>query len=141
VAALLVHSGEMRGWCLDKNDGEHLRPVLAELYDEFDSMQRIHLIWDGGSSHISKDTQLFQQSYSKVRVLLTPAHASWLNQAELLLRAFTCRYLDRGDWKSRQDLIDHLGASWREYNHLFAHPISWSWTRHDLKRWMDRFIS
>jgi len=114
---------------------------LAELYDEFDSMQRIHLIWDGGSSHISKDTQLFQQSYSKVRVLLTPAHASWLNQAELLLRAFTCRYLDREDWKSGQDLIDHLGASWREYNHLFAHPISWSWTRHDLKRWMDRFVS
>ena len=96
----------------------HLRPVLAELYDEFDSMQRIHLIWDGGSSHISRDTQLFQKSYSNVRVLLTPAHASWLNQAELLLRAFTCRYLDRGDWKSRQDLIDHLDASWREYNHM-----------------------
>jgi hypothetical protein len=68
-----------------------------------------------------------------VRVLLTPAHASWLNQAELLLRAFTCRYLDRGDWKSRQNLIDHLDASWREYNHMFAHPILWSWTRHDLK--------
>ena len=141
VAALLVHSGEMRGWCLDNNDGEHLRPVLAELYDEFDSMQRIHLIWDGGSSHISRDTQLFQKSYSNVRVLLTPAHASWLNQAELLLRAFTCRYLDRGDWKSRQDLIDHLDASWREYNHMFAHPISWSWTRYDLRRWMNRVVS
>lgn len=140
VVALLVHSGEMRGWCLDKNDSEHLRPVLAELFDEFNTMQRIHLIWDGGSSHIAKDTQSFLQSYSNVRVLMTPAHASWLNQAELLLRAFTCRYLDRGDWKSRQALIDHLDTSWREYNPVFAHPISWSWTRCDLQRWMDRYV-
>jgi hypothetical protein len=140
VVVLMVHSGEMHGWCLDKNDSEHLRPVLAELFDEFNEMQRIHLIWDGGPSHIAKETQSFLQSYSNVNALMTPAHASWLNQAELLLRAFTCRYLERGDWKSRQALIDHLGASWREYNQLFAHPISWSWTRRDLQRWMDRYV-
>src|SRR5215510_5615790 len=70
--------------------------------------------------------------------LLTPAHASWLNQAELLLRSFACRYLDRGDWSSKEQMIDHLNASWPEYNRLFAHPISWSWTRPDMHKWVER---
>ncbi len=62
----------------------------------------------------------------------------WLDQAELLLRAFTERYLKRGDWKSREHLVEHLDASWREYNERFAHPIAWSWTRRHLRRWAAR---
>jgi len=52
--------------------------------------------------------------YPRVRTLVTPPHASWLDQAELLLRAFSERYLKRGDWSSRQHLAEHLDASWRE---------------------------
>jgi hypothetical protein len=74
-------------------------------------------------------------------VLLTPAHAehlSWLNQGELLLRAFGERYLKRGEWPSRQALAEHLSFSWPEYNQLFAHPFTWSWTRRDMRQWVDR---
>src|SRR5262249_9388498 len=66
------------------------------------------------------------------------AHASWLDQAELLLRAFSERYLKRGDWKSRLHLISHLEVSWREYNKLYAHPFTWSWTRQKMHRWVER---
>jgi len=139
AGALLVHDGQMRGWCLDKNDSEHLLPVLDELFDEYKGARKIHVIWDGGSSHISKETQGFLRGYDgRVRVLLTPAHASWLNQGELLLRAFSERYLKRGDWKSRHHLIQHLEAAWQEYNHLFAHPFTWSWTRRDMRNWVAR---
>ena len=137
ATALIVHDGHMRGWCLDKNDSEHLRPVLEELLDEFRNARRVYLIWDGGPSHKSVKTKEFLKRYGKlVRVFMTPAHASWLNQAELLLRAFSERYLERGNWKSRQHLVDHLEAGWREYDRLFAHPFSWSWTRHDLSKWL-----
>jgi hypothetical protein len=99
----------------------------------------VHLIWDGGPSHVSAETAAFLRDYAPhVRVLRTPAHASWLNQGELLLRAFSARYLVRGDWASRVHLTDHLEASWREYNRLYAHPFAWSWTRRDLHRWLDR---
>lgn len=139
VAALFVYDGQMRGWCLDKNDSEHLLPVLEEVFDEFKDARRIYLIWDGGASHKSIMTKEFLDCHRKlVRVLMTPAHTSWLNQAELLLRGFSERYLDRGDWKSRQHLIDHLEASCCEYNHLFTHPFSWSWTRRDLRKWLAR---
>lgn len=139
ACALLVYEGKMRGYCLDKNDSEHLCPVLEEMFEEFKGVRKLHLIWDGGPSHTSKDTQDFLRGYAGwVRVLPTPAHASWLNQAELLLRAFSERYLKRGSWGSRKELMEHLDASWREYNHLFAHPFTWSWTRRDMRKWVAK---
>jgi len=139
LVALVVHSGKMRGWCLPANDSYHLCRVLPNLFWQHRKARRIHLIWDGGSSHISGYTQEFLRIYQpEVRVLVTPAHASWLNQAELLLRSFASQYLDRGDWSSQEEMIDHLNASWPEYNRLFAHPISWSWTRHDMNKWIEK---
>ena len=84
---------------------------------------------------------LLLSRYPRVRMLFTPAHASWLNQAELLLRAFTEHYLRRAEWASRDEFIEHLAASWPEYNRLFAYPFTWSWTRAKMHAWMDRHQS
>lgn len=138
AVALRVADGQMRGWCLDRNDSTHLGTVLEEMLDELKEAKRIHLIWDGGPSHTSDETRKWLGAQKKVRVLLTPPHASWLNQAELLLRAFSQRYLKRGDWNSRRNLIEHLDSSWHEYNQFFAHPFEWSWTRHKMRDWVRR---
>jgi len=138
LVGLVVQTGKMRGWCLPANDSQHLCGVLPEWLSEHRQARRVHLIWDGGPSHISAATHQFLQGYPRVRVVVTPAHASWLNQAELLLRSFAAHYLDRGDWASQAQMIDHLQASWPEYNRLFAHPFSWSWTRRDMHRWIER---
>lgn len=142
LAALLVHDGMMRGWCLDRNDSAHLVAVLKELLAEFKSARKIHLIWDGGPSHTSRATRAVLASYGAwVQVMTTPAHASWLNQAELLLRGFGARYVKRHDSKSREHLISHLSEGWHEYNHLFAHPFRWSWTTRDMEQWVARHVS
>jgi hypothetical protein len=138
LIALVVHSGKMRGWSLAANSSEQLCGVLPELFYEYRKARRIHLIWDGGSSHTAAATREFVGGYPLVRVLVTPAHASWLNQAELLLRSFASHYLERGDWTSKQQMIEHLDACWPEYNRLFAHPFSWSWTRRDMHKWIER---
>lgn len=141
LVALVVHPGKMRGWVLGKNDSIYLCWALSQWLSQHRRAKRIHLIWDNGSSQISDYTSQFLHHYFPwVRVLHTPAHASWLNQAELLLRAFDARYLDREDWDSRQQLIDHLNVSWPEYNRLFAHPFTWSWTRYRMHEWMDRHV-
>jgi hypothetical protein len=135
AAALEVHDGTMRGWCLEQNDSEHLCPALDELFRVYQRARRIHLIWDGGPSHVSAYTGAFLRSFQpRVRVLVTPPHAGWLNQGELLLRAFTARYLQRGHWPSRHHLSQHLLDATQEYDQLFAHPFSWSWTRQDMHR-------
>jgi hypothetical protein len=113
-------------WCYAHVDWLHRRGEVGIGMDEKP------MIMDNGGSHITQDTQRYFAHRPRVRVLYPPGHASWLNQAELLLRAFTDKYLDRFDAESRQHLIDHLKASWREYNHRFAHPFEWSWTRRDL---------
>lgn len=139
LAKLVVHTGKMRGWCLEHNDSACLQAVLPQLLGDHRNARRIHLIWDNGSSHIARETNdLLRNNYPQVRVLFTPAHASWLDQAELLLRAFGARYLHRGEWTSRSELIAHLNASWPEYNRLYAHPFTWSWTRTMMHKWVDR---
>lgn len=140
LALLNLYNGKMRSCCLEKNDSEHLCKSLPTLLQPFHSFNRVHLIWDGGPSHVSAATNAFLKSrYGDwVRVVSTPAHSSWLNQAEILLKCFEVRYLQRGNWTSRQHLIDHLVASTPEYNRLWAQPINWSWTRRDLREWAQK---
>ena len=46
-----------------------------------------------GALHIDHYTQAYFTAHLRLRILFTLAHASWLNQAELLLRAFSDKYL------------------------------------------------
>lgn len=69
---------------------------------------------------------------------LTPAHASWLNQAELLNTAFSLRYLKRQSWDKRQSFVEHIHASSLEYNRLYVHPFEWTWTNHQMCLWFAR---
>jgi hypothetical protein len=69
------------------------------------------------------------------RPRLTPAHASWLNQAELLNGAFGRRYLKRRSFRDREEYIENVSRSWPEYNRLYAHPFEWTWTSRKMRRW------
>jgi hypothetical protein len=139
LVGLNVYDGQMAGWCLDRNDSAHLQVVLKSIIQRHQQANRLHLIWDNGPSHIAQPTQDFLRDYHPwLRTLLAPTHASWLNQAELLLRAFSSRYLMRGSWDSQEALKNHLLASWPEYNQRFAHPFEWLWTRRKMDQWIER---
>jgi hypothetical protein len=99
---------------------------------------RIHLIIDNGSSHISADTTAFFHDWApRVHVLFTPINASWLNQAESLLEAFTERYLLRGNWSSQFQMIRHILDSQVDYNQHFMHPFHWEWSCRDFRYWLN----
>jgi transposase len=137
LAALGVHDGRMWGTELGANDGAHFRPAAARLFEAYGWAKRMHLILDAGPSHTAADTlALFADRQPWLRALFTPARSSWLNQAELLLRAFGARYLDGGSWTGRDALLAHLHASRDDYNARFAHPFAWAWTRRDFRLWL-----
>jgi DDE superfamily endonuclease len=138
LVAFNVYDGTMWGHCLEANDHEHFLSALGRLARCYPRARRLHLIMDNGSSHIAHDTRAYFATHPRLRACYTPPHASWLNQAELLLRAFSDKYLDRFDPESRRHLIDHLSASWPEYNRRFAHPFRWSWTCRDLHAWAQK---
>lgn len=137
LAGLNVFDGTMWSDCLDANDQAHFLPALERALARrcYRAAARIHLILDNGSSHVGRATRERLAAMPRVRALFTPPHASWLNQAELLLRAFGDRYLALLDVPSRTDLVAHLGRSASEYNRHYAHPFTWSWTRRDLRTW------
>jgi transposase len=135
LAALNVYDGTMWGCCLDANDHEHFLKALSRLVRCYPRARRLHLILDNGASHIAQATTAYVADHPRLRAFYTPPHASWLNQAELLLRALADKYLQRFDAQSRQHLIDHLEASWPEDNRRFAHPFTWSWSCRDLYAW------
>ncbi len=140
IVAVVIYDGTMQSWCLDANDSAHLCPLLAQLFKHHRRARRLHLIWDNGPSHIAQDTHQFLRAYQPwLRVLFTPAHASWLNQSELILRAFDEHYLKRGSWCSRRALIDHLLNGCDEYNRLFAQPVNWTWTRRKMRNWVEQY--
>jgi transposase len=112
--------------------------TVRQVERRYAKARRIPLVLDNGGSHIAHDTHRYFARRPRLRVLYTPAHASWLNQAELLLRAFTAKYLERFDPESRQHLIEHLTLSGPEDNRRFAHPFAGSWTRRDLYAWAEK---
>ena len=138
LAGLTVCNGHLWSECLDKNDGEHFRPAVRRLLHPYGWAKRIHVVLDNGSSHTSGDSEaFFHELAPRVHVLFTPADASWLNQAEALLEAFSARYLRRGSWSSRAQMRQHIHASEADYNRHFAHQFAWNWSCKDFLYWLN----
>lgn len=138
LVGLVAYNGRMWAECLDKNDGEHFRPAVRRMLHPYGWAKRIHLIIDNGASHTSDDTMAFFHDLSpRLQVLFTPVDASWLNQAESLLEAFSERYLLRGNWTSRALMIQHILDSPLDYNQRFAHPFQWEWSCRQFRYWLN----
>lgn len=136
---LVVHSGLMELAFLASNDAAHYLPELKLFHRQHKELQGVFLIQDGGSSHIAGSTHdYFAESQGWWRPRYTPANASWLNQAEILIHAFKHYYLKRGSWKSQEEFKTHVLASWPEYNHRYAHPFEWTWTNQKMRQWFAK---
>ena len=136
---LVVHSGLMELASLAKNDAEHYLPELELFHRQHKELRGIFLIQDGGASHIAGATRTyFAGSRGWWRARYTPANASWLNQAEILIHSFKHYYLKRASWKSQEEFKTHVLASCPEYNHRYAHPFEWTWTNQKMRSWFAK---
>jgi transposase len=136
---LVVHTGLMELVFLAANDHAHYLPELELFYKQHKELHGVFLIQDGGPSHTAGDTQrYFTQHPGWWKPRYTPANASWLNQAEILIHAFKHYYLKRASWKSQEEFKTHVLASWPEYNHRYAHPFDWTWTNAKMRQWFAK---
>jgi DDE superfamily endonuclease len=133
---LVVHTGRMELAVLGANDAAHYVPALRAFRRRHRRLEGVFLIHDGGASHVALETADYVNGCAGWwRPRLTPAHASWLDQAEMLIKAFKGRYLKRGSWVTREELIEHVLASWPEYNRRYAQPFNWTWTNARMRKW------
>jgi len=136
---LVVHTGLMELVFLKANDQEHYVPESELFRKQHRGLREVFLIQDGGPSHIGSATHKYfakHQDWWKPRY--TPANASWLNQAEILIHGFKHYYLKRTSWKSQEEFKTHVLASWPEYNHRYAHPFEWTWTNQKMRQWFAK---
>jgi hypothetical protein len=139
---LIVHTGKMVLTFLDQKDAAHYIQALHHFRQGHRRLRGVFLIQDGDPSHTARDTHQYWQDGTRWwRPRFTPAHASWLNQAELLINAFGYRYLKRASWKSRDQFMAHVTASWPEYNRRYAHPFEWTWTNQKMRQWFAKHTS
>ena len=101
---------------------------LRELARALPHIRLIHVVWDNGTTHISKQMKAFLASEEGQRfaVLYTPAHASWLDLAENFFSRFSRRYLIGRRYESLQALDDHLHAAMDDYPRV-ARPMRWTY--------------
>jgi hypothetical protein len=136
---LIVHSGRMEVAVEAKKDAEHYIRELTAFRCRHQDLKGVFLVQDGDPSHTAGDTAAYWSGCGGWwRPRFTPAHASWLNQAELLVGTFGYHYLKRGSWASREEFIEHVRASAPEYNQLYAHPFEWTWTNQKMRQWFAK---
>lgn len=136
---LIVHTGRMEIAVEDAKDACHYIRELRAFRRRHRALRGIFLIHDGDPSHTAgatRDYLVEQRQWWRPR--LTPSHASWLNQAELLVGAFGHHYLKRASWHNRSELIGHVLGAAPEYNRLYAHPFQWTWTNQKMRNWYEQ---
>lgn len=132
MAALDVHTGEVLGRIIERNDSATFTAFLTEIDQAIHPARRIYLIMDNGSSHRSKATRKWLAAHPRFVVCHTPAHASWLNQIELFFSILTRRLLRRGEFTSRHDLAERI-ISFIEVYDRTAKPFRWTYDGSPLK--------
>ncbi len=126
MAALNVTTGTIHPKIIKKHDSDTFIEFLTELAETVDQAKKIHLILDNGSSHTSKQTRKWLSEHPRFTVTYTPCHASWLNMVEIFFSILTRRMLRRGDFASRDDLIEKITKFIKTYNRA-AKPFRWTY--------------
>lgn len=136
---LIVHSGRMEATCFDAKSAERYVGELDGFRRRHRHLRGVYLIHDNDPTHTAAETRDYLRDCSGWwRSRFTPVHASWLDEAELLLGAFGYHYLKRGSWRSRAEFIEYVGQAWPEYNRRYAHPFEWTWSSQKMRQWVEK---
>lgn len=124
LACLDVKSGTVSAKDIARNDSTHFIAFLEEIEDKTADELEIHVVLDNGSSHTSKATTAWFAGHPRFVVHYTPKHASWLNQVECFFSILTRKVLRRGEFSSREDLVDKMMRFIVHYSES-AKPFRW----------------
>ncbi|WP_331284061.1 transposase [Streptomyces sp. H39-C1] len=117
---------------MTRNDSVTFIAFLRWLEHAVPADSTIHLILDNGSSHTSNATRSWLAKHPRLVVHHTPKRASWLNQVEMFFSILARRLLRRGEFNSRQDLVEQIREFTLAYDDQ-ARPFRWYYDSTPLK--------
>lgn len=133
LAALLVHTGEVKGGVYARNSRVEFIDFLDRLDAEIPAGKKVHAILDNLQVHKTPEVREWLEEHPRWQFHFTPTHASWLNQIELFFSILSRRLLRRGIFTSKQDLKTQLLGFIERYNPT-AKPFAWTYAGKPLTR-------
>jgi len=133
LAALLVHSGEIKGEVYVRASRVEFLAFLDLLEGEIPADKQVHAIVDNLQVHKTAEVAAWLAAHPRWQFHFTPTHASWLNQIELWFSILSRRLLKRGVFTSKDDLKAQLLAFIERYNPT-AKPFAWTYRGKPLTR-------
>ena len=125
LAGLDLHSGRVIETISDTHNSGDFIEFLKKLEVAYPAHQRIGLVLDNHSAHISKETRSYLDTVPQRFVFVfTPKHGSWLNLIENQFSKMTRTMLRGIGVASKQELIDRLHQYFEEVN---ADPVVFRW--------------
>ena len=124
LAALAVHSGEVSGRCVKRNDHETLVRFRKYLYHAH-PRQELHVILDNLSVHKHQEVLARVAGRRRLTLHFTPTYASWLNQVEIWFSIFGHDVSKDAVWHSKAELVGQIIEYIRDYSRERAKPFRW----------------
>lgn len=126
IASLAVHSGEITGQTVEKNNSESFLRFLKRL-DRTYTRKHLHVIVDNLAVHKHKDVKAWLEKKRKFTVHYTPTYSSWLNQIEIWFNIMTKDVLNGAVWTSKKQLAAQIIEYIKTYNSTRAKPFQWTY--------------
>jgi hypothetical protein len=106
--------------------------------EPYSKAQRVFVIVDNGSAHRGqRSIDRLQGAWPNLRLVHTPVHASWVNQAEIYFSVAQRKVLTPNNFADLDTLEQALLAFGRRYEQI-AQPFEWKFTRKDLNQLLER---
>src|SRR5271166_4338604 len=140
LAAWDVHRGRIAGRCEDSTGIAPFTRLAEQVMttEPYASADRVFWIVDNGSSHRgAASIQRMAQAWPNAQLIHLPAHASWLDQAEIYFSVVQRKVLTPNDFTDLDQIRDRLAAFEARYNAI-ARPFDWKFTRADLSNLLRR---
>ena len=125
LAGLDLHSGRIIETVSDTHNSADFIAFLKTLDGAYPAHQKIRLVLDNHSAHISQETRSYLDTVSqRFAFVFTPKHGSWLNLIENQFSKMTRTMLRGIRVASKQELIDRIHQYFQEIN---ADPVVFRW--------------
>ena len=135
LAAWDVRRGRVTGRCEDTTGIAPFSRLVEQVMttEPCASAGRVFWIVDNGSSHRgAASVERMTRAWPNAHLIHLPAHASWLDQAEIYFFSVVQRkVLTPNDFTGLDQIRDRLAAFETRYNAI-ARPFNWKFTRTDL---------
>ena len=125
LAGLDLHSGKITEVVSDTHTSADFIAFLQKLNATYAPHQKIRLILDNHSAHISKETRSYLETVpQRFQFVFTPTHGSWLNLIESQFSKMSRTMLRGIRVASKKELIDRIHQYFEEIN---SAPVVFRW--------------